>query len=61
MKISDVPDAKDVVTLDAGAVSDEEDSALPLGHEQVRRVLTRHCAEIPAEKKKKKKKNYRHL
>ena len=31
-------------------VPDQEDSALPLPHQQVRRVLPRHCPKVPAEK-----------
>ena len=43
-----VPDAQHVVALDGGAVPDQKDAALPLSHEQVRRVLPRHGAEVPA-------------
>ena len=47
-----LPHAEDVVALDGGAVPHQEDAALPLRHQQVRRVLPRHGAEVPAEMKR---------
>ena len=34
-----------------GGVPDQEDTALPLAHQQVCRILPRHRSEVPAERK----------
>lgn len=43
----DLLDTEDVVPRDGGGVSNQENTAVPLRHEEVRRILTGYWTKVP--------------